>query len=112
MQSVATTYIGKQVHRRMGGSIFSQITAHEPLQRLCTRSAGHYITLAGDDTFRCGTIITSLLQSAAALFTTLVALVILFQFSRPLFVSVRGVPGAGVGLGECAVPAHAAAQRD
>lgn len=48
-----------------------------------TRSIGHYITLAGDDTFRAGTIISSLLQCVVGLCTASVAMVVLYQFQHP-----------------------------
>ncbi|MEO6746019.1 MAG: ATP-binding cassette domain-containing protein [Caldimonas sp.] len=88
LQTISTTLLGKKVHRFMSGKIFEHVVSDEPLTSIYTRSVGHYITLAGDDTFRCGTIISSLLQSVVGLCTALVALAVLYQFSPSLFFAV------------------------
>jgi ABC-type bacteriocin/lantibiotic exporter with double-glycine peptidase domain len=88
LQTVLGSLLGKQVHRTLSGRIFQQVVAREPLAAVYTRSVGHYITLAGDDTFRAGTIIASLLQSLVGLCTASVALAVLYQFSVPVFVAV------------------------
>jgi ABC-type bacteriocin/lantibiotic exporter with double-glycine peptidase domain len=88
LQTISTTLLGRQVHRTLSGKIFSHVVGVESLTSVYKRSVGHYITLAGDDTFRCGTIITSLLQCCVTLCTALVAMVILWQFSPQLFVGV------------------------
>jgi ABC-type bacteriocin/lantibiotic exporter with double-glycine peptidase domain len=88
LQTVSTTLLGKKVHEELSGRIFRQVVAAEPLTTIYTRSVGHYITLAGDDTSRCGTIISSLLQCAVSFCTALVALAVLYQFSAPLFASM------------------------
>jgi len=83
--SVLTTWLGKRVHETLSGKVFSHLTLLEPMGRVYTRSVGHYITLAGDDTFKSGTIVTSLLQSAVGFLTALVGMVVLYQFSPPTF---------------------------
>lgn len=97
LQYISTTLLGKKVHKVLSGKIFSHVVCAEPLTSVYTRSVGHYITLAGDDTFRCGSIISSILQCAVSLCTALVALAVLYQFSTPLFGSVA------VFLGLCAI---------
>ncbi|MEP7056214.1 MAG: ATP-binding cassette domain-containing protein [Caldimonas sp.] len=97
VQTISTTLLGKIVHRTLSGRIFDHVVSDEPLTTIYTRSVGHYITLAGDDTFRCGTIVSSLLQSVVGLCTALVALAVLYQFSAPLFFAVVAF------LGICAV---------
>ena len=87
-QIVLTTLLGKKVHRVLSGKISGQVVTAEPLTSVYTRSIGHYITLAGDDTSRCGTIVASLLTGVVSLFTALVAMAILWQFSFPMFVWV------------------------
>jgi ATP-binding cassette subfamily B protein len=96
LQNLYTVRLGKRVHRVLSGNIFEHVVAREPLTSVYTRSIGHYITLAGDDTSKCGNIIASFLQCVIALFTALVALVILYKFSMPMFVAV------GVFLALCA----------
>lgn len=88
MLSVLTTWLGKRVHETLSGKVFSHILLLEPMGRVYTRSVGHYITMAGDDTFKSGTIVSSLLQIAVGFSTALVSMVILFQFSSWLFVGV------------------------
>ena len=90
LQTTLTTLLGKRVHRTLSNQIFRHVIRDEPLTSVYTRSVGHYITLAGDDTFRCGTIITCLLQCAVGLCTALVAMAILLQFSAALFAAVLG----------------------
>ena len=87
-QLVWTTLLGKTVHRVLSERVFGHVVSAEPLTSVYARSIGHYITLAGDDTSRCGNIIASLLQCAVTLSTALVAVVILYQFSLPLFLAV------------------------
>jgi ABC-type bacteriocin/lantibiotic exporter with double-glycine peptidase domain len=97
LQTISTTLLGKKVHKALSGRIFGHVVSVEPLTSVYTRSVGHYITLAGDDTSRCGTIIASLLQCTVTLSTALVAVAILYQFSAALFVSVT------LFMGLCAV---------
>lgn len=85
LQLVLATLLGKRIHRHLSGTIFRHVVSHEPLKAVYERSVGYYITLAGDDTFRCGTIVSNLLQAAVGLCTALVALVVLHQFSTPTF---------------------------
>ena len=88
LQTVLGALLGKQVHRALSGRIFHHVVAREPLAAVYTRSVGHYITLAGDDTFRAGTIISTLLQCVVGLCTASVAMAVLYQFSQPIFVAV------------------------
>jgi ABC-type bacteriocin/lantibiotic exporter with double-glycine peptidase domain len=86
--SVLTTWLGKRVHETLSGKVFGHILLKEPMGRVYTRSVGHYITMAGDDTFKSGTIVSSLLQAAVGFFTALVGMVVLYQFSLYTFVCV------------------------
>jgi len=86
--SVLTTWLGKRVHESLSGQVFGHILLQEPMGRVYTRSVGHYITMAGDDTFKSGTIVSSLLQAAVGFFTALVGMVVLYQFSPRVFVGV------------------------
>lgn len=82
---VLTTWLGKRVHEALSGKVFGHILLLEPMGRVYTRSVGHYITMAGDDTFKSGVIITSLLQSVVGFFTALVGMLVLYQFSPLVF---------------------------
>lgn len=86
--SVLTTVLGKSVHKILSKNIFGHILLNEPMANVYTRSVGHYITLAGDDTFKSGTIIASLLQTLVGCLTAMVGMLVLFQFSSTLFFGV------------------------
>lgn len=86
--TILTTILGKQVHEHLSRKIFSHILLSEPMAQVYTRSVGHYISLAGDDTYRSGTIVTSLLQTLVGALTAIVGLLVLFQFSSMLFIGV------------------------
>jgi ABC-type bacteriocin/lantibiotic exporter with double-glycine peptidase domain len=82
--------LGKQVHRTLSRTVFDHILFDEPMMAIYRRSIGHYLVLAGDDTFKSGTIATNLLQSIVGMLSALVALLILYKFSSTLFVGVVG----------------------
>ncbi len=86
--SVLTTWLGKRVHETLSGKVFSHLVLLEPMGCVYTRSVGHYITLAGDDTFKSGTIVTSLLQSSVGFLTAFVGMAVLYQFSPSVFVGL------------------------
>lgn len=86
--TVLTTVLGKKVHSNLSEKIFGHIVLSEPMAKVYVRSVGHYITLAGDDTFKSGTIVTSLLQAMVGFLTAAVGLLVLYQFSLALFVGV------------------------
>ncbi len=86
--SVLTTWLGRRVHETLSSRVFGHIMLSEPMGNVYTRSVGHYITMAGDDTFKSGTIVSSLLQALVGFFTSLVALVVLYQYSPGVFAAV------------------------
>lgn len=99
--TVATTVLGKMVHRSLSNKIFRHVVAEEPLVRIHERSIGHYIILAGDDTFRCGNIVGSFLQIGMGVLTAFITLVVLYQFSYSYFLGIvffLCACGLGIGL--------------
>lgn len=88
--TVLTTKLGKQIHENLSRKIFGHILQKEPMGQVYTRSVGHYISLAGDDTFKSGTIVASGLQTVVGLMTAGVGILVLYQFSWGLFVGVMG----------------------
>ena len=88
LQVTTTTLLGKRVHRSLSAKIFGHVVGEEPLTAVYTRSVGHYVTLAGDDTSRCGNLISSFLQAVVGACTALVALAVLYQFSGVIFSAV------------------------
>ncbi|WP_158453625.1 ATP-binding cassette domain-containing protein [Pseudogulbenkiania sp. NH8B] len=83
-----TTFLAKQVQWRMNTNVFGHVLADEPMTHIYKRSIGHYITLAGDDTFRAGTLIQTALLIPAGLVSAFAGLVLLFFFSAQFFLSV------------------------
>lgn len=86
--TVLTTVLGKNVHKNLSERIFGHILLSEPMAQVYVRSVGHYITLAGDDTFKSGAIVSSLLQAMVGFLTAAVGLLVLYQFSPLLFTGV------------------------
>jgi len=82
--TILMTWLGKRVHETLSDKIFSHILSNEPMSDIYKRSIGHYITLAGDDTFKSGTIITCFLQGLTGVFTSLIGIILLYFFS-PIF---------------------------
>lgn len=93
---VLTITLGKQVHNDLSEKIFGHILLSEPMANVYTRSIGYYITLAGDDTFRSGTIVASMLQTMVGFLTAIVGLLVLFQFSPSLFMGVLAFLGVSL----------------
>ncbi|OYU44793.1 MAG: hypothetical protein CFE44_11010 [Burkholderiales bacterium PBB4] len=86
--TVSAIFLSKSVHERLGGKVFAHIVQHEPMGMIYSRSVGHYLTLAGDDAFKCGTILLSLIQLVVGLFSAIIALTVLLGFSYPIFIFV------------------------
>lgn len=90
MVTAYSNALGKQVHRSLSKTVFDHILFDEPMMAIYRRSIGHYLALAGDDTYKSGTIATTLLQTIIGMLSALVALLILYKFSSMLFFSVVG----------------------
>ena len=86
--AVLTTWLGKRVHETLSSKVFGHILQHEPMGRVYTRSVGYYIAMAGDDTFKSGMIVSSVMQAAVGFSTALVGMLVLYQFSTTVFASV------------------------
>ena len=98
-----TTRVAKQVHRELSKSVFGQIVLKEPMSDIYRRTVGFYISLAGDDTFRAGTLINSALQLLAALVSATAGLVLLYLFSALAFkVTLAFLLLSAIGVGFCA----------
>jgi ABC-type bacteriocin/lantibiotic exporter with double-glycine peptidase domain len=86
----ANTRLSKQVHAYLGNGLFSQVVEREPLARIFNRTIGHYISIAGDDTSRAGNIILYFCQLLAAVLDAAAGLVLLFIFSKVVFLATMG----------------------
>lgn len=86
--TIATTWLGKKIHKNLSGRIFSHILQVESLSKIYQKSIGHYISMAGDDTFKSGSIVGFLLQSIVSILSAGIALFVLYQFSVNAFIGL------------------------
>ena len=80
-----STWVSKQVHRHFSERTFERVLAHEPMTQIYRRSIGYYLTLAGDDTFRAGTIVYTSSQTLATLTSVAAGFLLLYLFSPAIF---------------------------
>lgn len=80
-----STWVSKQVHRHLSERTFARVLALEPMTQIYRRSIGFYLTLAGDDTFRAGTIVHSTAQTVANSTSVIAGFLLLYLFSPPIF---------------------------
>ena len=94
--------VSRQVHRTLSESVFSQVLFDEPMTSIYKRSVGFYISLAGEDTFRAGSIVNSTLQMLAAAGSALCGLVLLWLFSGAVFLgTVTFLALSGLAIALC-----------
>jgi len=82
---LVTAFVAKQVHRQLSSDVFSRVLLHEPMNQVYRRTIGHYVSLAGDDTFRAGTLINSTFLILANFFSASAGMVLLLLFSAQIF---------------------------
>ncbi len=82
---LVTAFVAKQVHRQLSSDVFSRVLLNEPMNLVYRRTIGHYVSLAGDDTFRAGTLINSAFLILANFFSAGAGMVLLLLFSSPIF---------------------------
>lgn len=84
-QIAVNTLVAKQVHAYLSDRIFRRVVEQEPLSTIFRRSIGFYVSLAGDETHKAGTIFFNAGQMLAAATSALAGLALLFSFSRNAF---------------------------
>lgn len=82
---LSTNWLSKQVHRHLSERAFQRVLVDEPMPQIYRRSIGYYITLAGDDTFRAGTIVNTASQALATLMSAAAGFGLLYVFSASAF---------------------------
>ncbi len=87
---LVTTYLSKQVHRRLSDDVFRRVLVDEPMTQVYKRSIGYYASLAGDDTFRAGSLVNTGLQMLAGLLSAGAGLMLLYLFSPLVFAATLG----------------------
>lgn len=90
---LVTTYLSKQVHRRFSEDVFRRVLVDEPMTQIFKRSIGYYVSLAGEDTFRAGTLVNTGLQMLAGMLSAGVGLLLLLLFSPLAFAATLGFLG-------------------
>jgi ABC-type bacteriocin/lantibiotic exporter with double-glycine peptidase domain len=81
-------YLGKRVQADLSSRAFEMLVKDMSLREIDSKSAGHFISLAGDETARAGAIITSLNQLLAVTLLAGAYLATIFYFLPPLGVAV------------------------
>ena len=76
-----STWVAKQVHCYLSERTFGRVLIEEPMAQIYRHSIGYYLTLAGDDTFRAGTIVLTSAQTIANLASVAVGFLLLYLFS-------------------------------
>jgi ABC-type bacteriocin/lantibiotic exporter with double-glycine peptidase domain len=86
IQIILNTAVGKQIHSQLSSSTFSHVVSEVPMHEIYKRSVGYYMSLAGDDSIRVGQLLFSLVQTAAALLSAVIGLVVLYLYSSNVFI--------------------------
>lgn len=86
--SVLIVWLGRKVHETLSRKVYSHVLTDEPMRNIYKKSVGYYVTLAGDDTFKGGTVVSSFLQIMVSFITGVIAIYVLMQFSFSAFVVV------------------------
>jgi len=90
LNQATSVYLGKRVQADLSARAFETLVTEMSLRDIDAKPAGHFISLAGDETARAGAIVTSFNQILASTLLALVYLAAIFYFSAAL--------GAGVVL--------------
>ena len=83
--TLSSSWLGKAIHRSLSRAIFTYLITDVPLGKLKENTIGHYVKLAGDDTFKSGNIATATVNGVTALSTAVVGLVIVASLSKIIF---------------------------
>lgn len=86
IQIILNTRVAKQIHSQLSSSTFSHVVSEVPMHEIYKRSVGYYIGLAGDDSIRVGQLYFSFVQTAAALLSAVIGLVVLYLYSSNVFI--------------------------
>jgi ATP-binding cassette subfamily B protein len=84
-QLLLSAWVSKQVHRDLSERTFRRVMALEPMTEIYRRSIGYYLRLAGDDTFKAGTIVLTASQTLATLTSVAASCLLLYLFSASIF---------------------------
>lgn len=108
---VLASYLGKRIQGELSARAFDVIVSRFSLREIEEKTIGHFIALAGDETSRAGTIVTTLLQLTSSLMFTGLCFVSIAYLSPSIavavvvfilvsLVSLRGAFARSANLGE------------
>ena len=80
-----STWVSKQVHQYFSDQSFRRVLLTESMTQIYRRSIGYYLKIAGDDTFKAGSIVLSASQTLANLTSVIACFLLLFLFSTTIF---------------------------
>lgn len=84
-QITVNIFVSKQIHAYLSDKVFRKVVIHEPLARIFRRTIGYYVSLAGDETYKAGSIFFYFGQVFASGLSALGGLAILLGFSPAAF---------------------------
>ena len=90
LNQATSVYLGKRVQADLSSRAFEKLVKDLSLREIDRRSAGHFISLAGDETARAGAIVIAFNQMVAATLLAGVYLATIVVFSPWLGVAVVG----------------------
>jgi ABC-type multidrug transport system fused ATPase/permease subunit len=90
LSQATSVYLGKRVQAGLSSRAFEKLVRDMSLREIDRRTAGHFISLAGDETARAGNIVILLNQLAAAMLLATVYLATIIAFSQLLGMIVVG----------------------
>jgi ATP-binding cassette subfamily B protein len=86
--TIGGVWLSKLVHQHLSGMAFRHVLVNEPISEIYKRSIGYYMSLAGDDTFRAGTIVLTTSQIFVGILSVLAGFILLYLFSINVFLFI------------------------
>jgi hypothetical protein len=80
-----TFFFSKKIHYIFNAKIFNEIINNISLLKIYNKTVGYYLQLAGDSSFKSGSIVVSTLDFIVATMSGIISLYILYQFSAFFF---------------------------
>lgn len=93
LNQVTSISMGKSIQADLSSQAFSKIVEEMSFKEIDSKSAGYFISLAGDETARAGSIVISFNQLIAATFLAALYFVAMFYFSLWLGIGVAAFLG-------------------
>jgi ABC-type bacteriocin/lantibiotic exporter with double-glycine peptidase domain len=88
VNQATSIYLGKRIQAELSSRAFEHLVSRMALRDIDSRSAGHFISLAGDETARAGAIVIAINQLLAATLLAVIYLATIVLFSPLLGVAV------------------------